>query len=55
MPAQLFNIQGELGDEGSLADLDDVRLMWKLRKELGDGDFKRIFEDKRVKGPDVWK
>ena len=25
--------------------------MYKLRMELGDQDFKRIFEDPRVKGP----
>ena len=25
--------------------------MYKLRKELGDADFARIFEDPRVKGP----
>ena len=28
-----------------------LQLMFKLRKELGDEDFKRIFEDPRVKGP----
>ena len=50
---RLFNIDGELGDSNSLADMDDVRLMWKLRKELGDADFARIFEDQRIKGPDV--
>jgi hypothetical protein len=27
------------------------QLMYKLRKELGDADFARIFEDPRVKGP----
>jgi hypothetical protein len=30
-----------------------VQLMFKLRKELGDNDFKRIFEDPRVKGLDL--
>lgn len=25
--------------------------MYQLRKELGDSDFARIFEDPRVKGP----
>ena len=28
-----------------------AQLMYKLRKELGDDDFKAIFEDPRVKGP----
>ena len=29
------------------------QLMYKLRKELGDADFRRIFEDPRVKGPSM--
>ena len=36
--------------EGS--EMDELQLMYKLRKELGDVDFQAIFEDKRVKGPD---
>ena len=28
-----------------------AQLMYKLRKELGDADFRAIFEDPRVKGP----
>ena len=34
-------------------DMDEVKLMYKLRKELGDADFARIFEDPRVKGPQM--
>jgi hypothetical protein len=27
--------------------------MFQLRKELGETDFRKIFEDRRVKGPDI--
>lgn len=40
--------------EGSMlegSEMDDLALMFKLRKELGDQDFASIFEDPRVKGP----
>ena len=49
---QLFSLESE---DGMLdgTEMDDLQLMWKLRKELGDEDFARIFEDPKVKGPDV--
>ena len=49
---QLFSLEEE---DGMLdgTEMDDLQLMWKLRKELGDEDFARIFEDPKVKGPDV--
>ena len=49
---QLFSLEAE---DGMLdgTEMDDLQLMWKLRKELGDEDFARIFEDPKVKGPDV--
>ena len=30
-----------------------AQLMFKLRKELGDEDFKRIFDDARINGPNI--
>ena len=50
----LFNIEDDA--EGSMLDnteMDDLALMFKLRKELGDDDFAAIFEDPRIKGPNL--
>lgn len=44
----------DASSESSMLDateMDDLKLMYKLRKELGDADFARIFEDPRIKGP----
>ena len=30
-----------------------AQLMFRLRKELGDADFRKIFDDPKVKGPDI--
>jgi len=48
---RLFDVNSE--EDGLLdgSEMDDLKLMFKLRQELGDDDFKRIFEDPRVKGP----
>ena len=49
---QLFSLEGE--DtllEGT--EMDDLALMYKLRKELGDEDFAKIFESPKIKGPDM--
>lgn len=48
---QLFNFDVD-GEEDAVpeTEMDDVKLLWKLRKELGDADFARIFEDERIKG-----
>jgi len=50
---RLFDVSSE--EEGLLdgSEMDDLKLMFKLRQELGDDDFKRIFEDPRVKGPSL--
>jgi hypothetical protein len=31
-----------------------AQLMFKLRKELGEADYARIFDDPKVRGHDVW-
>jgi len=31
-----------------------AQLMYKLRKELGDADFRKIFDDPRVRGADMF-
>ena len=51
---RLFSVDPDVELEGgSLADADEVKLMWKLRKELGDADFNAIFNDRRIQGPDL--
>lgn len=47
---RLFDASSET-DMLDATEMDDLKLMYKLRKELGDADFARIFEDPRVKGP----
>ena len=52
---RLFSIDPDeegVGDSG-LSDMDEFQLMYKLRKELGDADFNRIFDDPRIKGSDI--
>ena len=48
---RVFDLEtdGESLFEGT--DMDEVKLMYKLRKELGDMDFAKIFQDPRVEGP----
>ncbi|KAL1528751.1 hypothetical protein AB1Y20_010093 [Prymnesium parvum] len=47
---RMFNLND--ADDGiSENEIDDLQLMFKLRKELGDDDFKRIFGDLRINGP----
>ena len=48
---RLFDVESDDADISQSTELDDLALMYKLRKELGDADFARIFEDPRVKGP----
>ena len=48
---RLFDVESDEADISQSTELDDLALMYKLRKELGDADFARIFEDPRVKGP----
>ena len=48
---RLFNIDDDGSSMLEGSEMDDLALMFKLRKELGDADFARIFEDPRVKGP----
>ena len=51
---RLFDL--ESSDESLLAgtgEMDELKLMFKLRKELGDADFQAIFEDRKVKGPNI--
>jgi hypothetical protein len=55
---QLFSVredevEGGGGSGTSLADMDDMMLLFKLRKELGTEDFNRIFDTSRIKGPDL--
>ncbi|KAL3933708.1 MAG: hypothetical protein SGPRY_000167 [Prymnesium sp.] len=47
---RMFNLD-ETSGSFSTQEIDDVQLMFKLRKELGDADFKRIFGDFRINGP----
>merc|ERR1712185_483147 len=52
---RLFSIDPDeegVGDSG-FSDMDEFQLMYKLRKELGDADFNRIFDDPRIKGSDI--
>ena len=35
---------------GKSGEGEEIALMWKLRKELGDEDFAAIFEDPRITG-----
>ena len=50
---QLFNVGDEDDDDTSGFggnDADEVKLMFKLRKELGEKDFARIFKTPRITG-----
>jgi len=47
---RLFDVDSEEDDLLGASEMDDLKLMFKLRKDLGDNDFARIFEDPRVKG-----
>ena len=53
---RLFSIDddevGATGESG-MSDADEVQLMWKLRKELGD-DFNRIFDGPKIRGSDIF-
>lgn len=48
---RLFDMDAEMDSMLEGTEMDDLALMYKLRKELGDTDFAAIFEDPRVKGP----
>jgi hypothetical protein len=51
-PAErIFTVDGEINHVGD--DTDEFALMYKLRKELGDADFKAIFGTMRVAGPSL--
>lgn len=52
---RIFSIDPDekgIGESG-ISDMDEVQLMYKLRKELGEADFNRIFNDPRIKGSDI--
>ena len=49
---RLFDLESEDGLTAG-SEMDELQLMYKLRKELGDEDFKKIFEDPKVKGPSM--
>lgn len=51
---RLFDVEGEGDNLTQGSEMDDLQLMFKLRKELGDEDFARIFEDPRIKGPSIF-
>ena len=42
-------------DEGGISEteIDDMQLMFKLRKELGEDDFRRIFGGPKINGPSM--
>mmetsp|Transcript_4864 Transcript_4864/g.14049 ORF Transcript_4864/g.14049 Transcript_4864/m.14049 type:complete len:132 (+) Transcript_4864:26-421(+) len=50
---RLFNVDGD--DEEFAADeIDELKLMMRLWKELGEEDYARIFDQHKVRGHDVW-
>jgi len=46
---RMFNVDSSSGDVAG--EMDEFALMFKLRKELGDDDFKKIFGSMKVSGP----
>jgi len=50
---RLFNVDSTDQSLTQSTEMDDLALMFKLRKELGNADFARIFEDPRIKGPEM--
>jgi hypothetical protein len=47
---RIFDLESD-GTTLQSEDMDEVRLMYKLRKELGEADFKKIFSGVRIQGP----
>lgn len=47
---RLFDLEEDEGGLSKSGDAAEIALMFKLRKELGDEDFARIFEDPRITG-----
>lgn len=48
--SRLFDTNGDVAD---VDDMDELALLYKLRKELGDADFKAIFDTATVSGPNL--
>eukprot|EP00316_Scyphosphaera_apsteinii_P025783 CAMPEP_0119312128 /NCGR_PEP_ID=MMETSP1333-20130426/25124_1 /TAXON_ID=418940 /ORGANISM="Scyphosphaera apsteinii, Strain RCC1455" /LENGTH=134 /DNA_ID=CAMNT_0007316693 /DNA_START=60 /DNA_END=461 /DNA_ORIENTATION=- len=51
---RMFNIDSSPNSSIASDEVAELQLMFKLRKELGDEDFKRIFDHPRIRGVDVW-
>lgn len=47
---RLFDLEEDEGGLSKSGEAAEIALMFKLRKELGDEDFARIFEDPRITG-----
>jgi hypothetical protein len=50
--ARIFGLEDLEAQAGEIpaADKEDVRVLWELRKKMGDEDFNAIFEDPRISG-----
>ena len=51
---RIFNVDSSGNSTFAEDDVEELKLMFKLRQELGDEDFKQIFDNPRVRGLDVF-
>jgi len=51
---RIFNVDSSPNGTFTADEVDEVMLMFKLRREMGDEDFRKIFDDARVRGLDVF-
>ena len=51
---RIFNVDSSPNGTFASDEMDELQLMFKLRREMGEVDFRKIFDDPRVRGLDVF-